>query len=149
MTSPIHTRERAKARAREIRSELERAGRPVSHSQALELVAAELGYRDWNTTSARLSNEPDVPFQVGDHVAGTYLKKPFKGRILSVREIGGGAAFELTIRFDEPVDVVEFESFSNFRTQVRITVSADGVSTFRTSDDAPHMKVSRTSAGLV
>ena len=112
-------------------------------------MEAELGYRDWNTAAARLSNEPDVPFQVGDLVAGTYLKQPFTGRTLSVREIGGGAAYELTIRFDEPVDVVEFESFSNFRTQVHITVSADGVSIFRTSDGAPHMYGSRTTAGLV
>ncbi|MBK8196893.1 MAG: hypothetical protein IPK75_00890 [Acidobacteria bacterium] len=149
MTSQIFTREQAKARARDLRAELASAGTPISHAQALERVAAELGYRDWNTASARLSNEPDVPFQVGDHVAGAYLKQPFKGRLLAVREIGGGAAYDLTIRFDEPVDVVEFESFSNFRTQVRITVSADGISTFRTSDGEPHMGVARVSAGLV
>lgn len=149
MNTQVTNRDQAKARARELRSELSRAGSHISHSEALELVARELGYRDWNTASARLSNEPDVPYQVGDQVAGTYLKQPFKGRIVSVREIRGGAAFELTIRFDEPVDVVEFKSFSNFRTQVRIIVSADGISTFRTSDGAPHMQVSRTSAGIV
>ena len=60
-----------------------------------------------------------------------------------------GAAFDVTIRFDEAVDVVEFESFSNLRTQVQITVSAAGVSAFRTSDGVPHMVVERTSAGIV
>jgi len=47
------------------------------------------------------------------------------------------------------VDVVEFESFSNLRTQVNITVSAAGVSTLRTSDGVPHMVVERTSVGVV
>src|SRR3990167_455817 len=127
MNTPVTNRDQAKARARELRAELAASGAPISHSEALERVAAELGYRDWNTASARLSNEPEVPFQVGDQVAGQYLKQAFGGRVIAVREVAGGAAFELTIRFDEPVDVVEFDSFSNFRTQVRITVSAGGV----------------------
>jgi hypothetical protein len=149
MSSLITNREQAKARARELRAERAARGNPISHSESLELVAAELGYRDWNTASARLSNEQEVPLQVGDEVAGRYLKQPFKGRVLSVREVGGGAAFELTIRFDAPVDVVEFDSFSNLRTQVNVTVSAGGVSTFRTSDGVPHMVVERTSTGIV
>jgi hypothetical protein len=149
MSTPIASRDQAKARARELRAELAAAGKPVSHSEALERVAAELGYRDWNTASARLSNEPETPLQVGDQVAGRYLKQPFTGRVLGVREIAGGAAFEVTIRFDEAVDVVEFESFSNLRTQVNITVSPSGVSHFRTSDGVPHMVLERTSAGII
>jgi hypothetical protein len=47
-----------------------------------------------------------------------------------------GAAFDVTIRCDAPVDVVEFECVSNLRTQVQITVSAAGASAFRTSDRA-------------
>jgi hypothetical protein len=137
------TRDQAKARARELRAELAATGTQVSHAEALERVAAELGYRDWNTASARLSNEPEVPLQVGDRVAGRYLKQAFAGRVLGVREVSGGAAFEVTIRFDEAVDVVEFESFSNFRTQVRIVVSAGGVSPLKTSDGVPHMVVER------
>ncbi len=149
MNTPVTNRDQAKARARGLRAELAAAGTPVSHADALERVAAELGYRDWNTASARLSNEPDVPLQVGDLVAGRYLKQAFTGRVLGVREVAGGATFEVTIRFDEAVDVVEFESFSNLRTQVTITVSAAGVSAFRTSDGVPHMVVERTSAGIV
>ncbi len=147
MTSPIANRDQAKARARELRAERGASGAPISHAEALEHVAAELGYRDWNTASARLSNKADVPLQVGDLVAGRYLKQPFTGRVLGVREIAGGGAFDVTIRFDEAVDVVEFESFSNLRTQVQITVSAAGVSAFRTSDGAPHMVVERAGAG--
>ncbi|MBY9068451.1 hypothetical protein K1X12_16235 [Hyphomonas sp. WL0036] len=149
MSSQITNREQAKARARELRAELAASGAPVSHSQALELVARELGYRDWNTASARLSNEPEVPLQVGDQVAGRYLKQPFAGRVLAVREIYDGAAFEVTIHFDEPVDVVEFDSFSNLRTRVTITVSPGGVSQARTSDGVPHMIVEQTSAALI
>ncbi len=149
MKTPVTNRDQAKARARELRAELAAGGTPISHAEALERVAAELGYRDWNTASARLSNEPDVPLQVGDLVAGRYLKQPFTGRVLGVREVASGAAFEVTIRFDEAVDVVEFESFSNLRTQVQITVSAAGVSAFRTSDGVPHMVLERTGAGIV
>jgi hypothetical protein len=149
MKTPVMNRDQAKARARELRAELGAGGTPISHAEALERVAAELGYRDWNTASARLSNEPEVPLQVGDLVAGRYLKQRFTGRVLGVREVAGGAAFDVTIRFDEAVDVVEFESFSNLRTQVQITVSAAGVSAFRTSDGAPHMVLQRTSAGTV
>lgn len=149
MKTPVTNRDQAKARARELRAELAAGGTPISRAEALERVAAELGYRDWNTASARLSNEPDVPLQVGDLVAGRYLKQPFTGRVLGVREVAGGTAFDVTIRFDEAVDVVEFERFSNLRTQVQITVSAAGVSAFRTSDGVPHMMVERTSAGIV
>lgn len=145
----IHNRDQAKARARELRSELALAGTPISHSEALERVAWELGYRDWNTASARLSNEPEIPLMVGDLVAGRYLKKPFTGRVLAVREIAGGSAFEITLDFDEPVDVVEFESFSAFRKRINATVSSGGVSFTKTSDGVPHLVVERTSIGLI
>ncbi len=149
MPITMNNREQAKARARELRAELAAAGTPVSHSEALERVAAELGYRDWNTASARLSNEPEIPLQVGDRVGGTYLKQSFNGRVLAVRELAGGSAFEVTIDFDEPVDVVEFDSFSAFRKRVKATVSPGGISFAKTSDGVPHMVVERTSTGLV
>ena len=137
------TRDEAKRRAFALRDELKSKGAPISHAEALEKVAAELGYRDWNTASARLSNEPDRPLQVGDRVAGRYLKKPFAGRVLAVREVFGDQGYEVTIHFDEPVDVVEFESFSAFRQRVNGTVSKDGVSWTKTSDGEPHLRVTR------
>ena len=145
----LSTRDLAKARAREIRADLAKAGTPISHSEALEWVAKELGYRDWNTASARLSNMPEVVLQVGDQVAGRYLKQAFDGRVLAVREMAGGTAFEVTLEFDEPVDVVEFDSFSNFRQRITTTVSSGGVSFSKTSDGVPHLTVERTSIGLV
>lgn len=145
MTSPRRpaTRDEAKRRAFALRDELKAQGTPISHAEALEKVAAELGYRDWNTASARLSNEPERPLQVGDRVAGQYLKKPFAGRVLAVREMLGGQGYEVTLHFDQPVDVVEFDSFSAMRQRVHGTVSKDGVSWTKTSDGEPHLRVTR------
>lgn len=137
------TRAQAKQRAAEIRAQEAARGQGISHSAALERVAAELGYRDWNTASARLSNLPAAPFALGERVEGRYLKQPFAGRVLALRELSGGAAFEVTLAFDEPVDVVSFDSFSAFRSRVTVTVSADGVSPAKTSDGVPHLTVAR------
>jgi hypothetical protein len=49
----------AKRAARVLRTELD-SGPPVtSHSRALEVVAHQLGFRDWNTASDRLSQESE------------------------------------------------------------------------------------------
>lgn len=137
------TREQAKQRAHAVRAEHTARGIAMSHSAALEKVAAELGFRDWNTASARLSNLPEVPLQVGDRVAGNYLKQPFAGRVLGVREVYGGGSFEVTLQFDTPVDVVSFDSFSAFRHRVTATIGRDGVSAAKTSDGGPHLEVVR------
>lgn len=142
ITSLPATLAQAREQARLLRAELASAGEAISHSQALERVARKLGYRDWNTAAARLSNAPE-PLQVGDRVAGRYLKQPFEGRIIAVSEQNGGASFEGTVHFDQPVDVVTFESFSAFRQRVTATVGPDGVSARKTSDGAPHMVIAR------
>lgn len=41
-----------KAMARRLRTRLEADGVTITHSQSLELLAASLGYRDWNTYAA-------------------------------------------------------------------------------------------------
>ncbi|MGB3627543.1 MAG: glyoxalase superfamily protein [Henriciella sp.] len=146
---PARTREQAKARARQLRSELAAAGQSISHAKALEKVAHELGYRDWNTASARLSNQPEVPLQVGDRVSGHYLKQPFEGRVHAVRELAGGIGYEVTLHFDTPVDVVEFESFSGLRQRVSAMISEDGVSWNKTSDGVPHLVVQPEDALIV
>lgn len=149
MTPQINTRAQAKARAREVRAEAARNGRSLSHANALEAVARELGYRDWNTASAKLSNQPEAPLQVGERVSGRYLKQPFAGRVHAVRELAGGMGYEVSLHFDEPVDVVEFESFSGLRQRVSAMISEDGVSWNKTSDGVPHLIVQRESAHLV
>lgn len=49
--------------------------------------------------------------------------------------------FRLVLDFDEPVDVVSFDSFSNFRKRVRAVVGPDGHSKERTSDGVPQMQL--------
>jgi len=135
------TRDQAKQYAKTMRRDLASRGVAISHSQALERVAAELGFRDWNTAVARLSNEPEFRIQVGDAVSGTYLKQPFTGRVLALREIGGGSHFQVTLHLDEAVDVVTFDSFSSFRQRVNATINDEGVSRSRTSDGEPHLVI--------
>lgn len=45
----------AKAMARRLRAAMEARGLAATHSGTLELVAAQLGFRDWNTASAALN----------------------------------------------------------------------------------------------
>ncbi|MCZ4280737.1 glyoxalase superfamily protein [Kiloniella laminariae] len=51
--------DQAKSMARSIRAALARDKIDISHSRALELAAAALGYADWNTASALLESPPD------------------------------------------------------------------------------------------
>jgi hypothetical protein len=146
MTSHIYTRVQAKARARQIKAESEGA---LSLAAALESVAKEMGFRDWNTASARLSNAPDTSWQVGERVRGHYLKQAFSGRIHGVRELQAGSGYEVTIHFDAAVDVVEWDSFSAHRQRVTALVSPEGVSWAKTSDGVPHLTVAPESALLV
>ncbi len=52
------TLDQAKAMAKRLRSSLATRDIDMSHSTALELIAAELGYNDWNTAAAKLKNDP-------------------------------------------------------------------------------------------
>jgi catechol 2,3-dioxygenase-like lactoylglutathione lyase family enzyme len=51
------TIQKAKQMAKTLRASLEDRNQGVSHSAALELVAQQLGYKDWNTASAMLEEE--------------------------------------------------------------------------------------------
>ncbi|MHA7900446.1 MAG: glyoxalase superfamily protein [Henriciella sp.] len=146
MTSHIYTRVQAKARAKQIKTE---SLQPISLAIALEQVAQDMGFRDWNTASARLSNGPDTHWQIGERVSGHYLKQPFTGRIHGVRELQAGSGYEVTIHFDDPVDVVAWESFSAHRQRVTATVSPEGISWAKTSDGVPHLLVAAESALMV
>lgn len=50
--------EHAKQMAKRLRTVLEARGQEVTHSTALELVAQQLGYKNWNTASALLPRKP-------------------------------------------------------------------------------------------
>ena len=82
-------------------------------------------------------------------MSGLYLKKPFTGKLLSVRSLNAGGAFEIAVHFDDPVDVVDWESFSALRQRVKATVSANGVSWTKTSDGEPHMRLEVKATSIV
>lgn len=64
-----------KDQARRLRSRLASEGDEVTHSKSLELVAAQYGYRDWNTLHAAVGNRPAFnPWMLGARVKGRYLR---------------------------------------------------------------------------
>lgn len=133
-----------KAEARQWRADQTAAGHPVTHTQALEMVARFHGFRDWNTASAVLPITRGPTYAIGQRVTGTYLSQPFTGTLIAAAALGAGDHFRLTVQFDTPVDVVRFESFSALRQRVVATVGRDGRSPSRTSDGTPHMVIAPT-----
>lgn len=136
-----------KQQAKRLRAHLASSGQTISHATALETVAHQYGFKDWNTLSAASLTQsearaglPDMSnhFQVGNWVKGAFMGKPFTGEILGV-QLHVSGSYGLTIRFDEPVDVVEFESFSSMRSRVNVQVGPNGVSPKKRSDGTPHL----------
>lgn len=132
-----------KAEAKALRDERSKVGLTLSHGAALEEIAKRHGYRDWNTAAAALPERLASPLQVGWRVKGTYLKQPFTGLVLGVQVMSDMRHYQVTIKFDEPVDVVTSTLFSAFRQRVVATVDIHGVSPAQTSDGQPHMRVRR------
>jgi len=135
-----------KAQAKRLRQELDTPNAPLSHSRALELLARQYGFRDWNTLSAAAERvqrgHNQAPLKIGDMVAGTYLGQPFTGEVLGVHRKGDGHV-RLTLHFDKPVDVVTFESFSAFRQRVSCTLDDDLTAPAKLSNGTPHMRIER------
>lgn len=144
----VPTIEDLKAQAKHLRVQLDTPQNPITHARALELVARQYGYADWNTLCAvskrceqeRARSLSQRPLQVGDEVAGTYLGNKFVGRVVGIRSMGAGHT-RLTLHFDEPVDVVTFDSFSSFRQRVSCTLDEDLVAPTKLSDGTPHMRI--------
>jgi hypothetical protein len=136
--TPLPSLDAAKAQARYLRADLATQGRDITHSAALELVAKSYGQRDWNTLHAAIGNEPRQPVHQGQIVPGHYLSQEFLAEVTDIHQIGDGQ-YEVTLAFDKPVDVVTFDSFSNFRSRVRKVIGTDGQSLDKTSDGAPHL----------
>lgn len=138
---PVHalpTLDAAKAQAKALRASLAAEGREITHSAALELIAKSHGLKDWNTLHAAIGNTPPPPTMLGQIVEGRYLNQPFTAEVLGITQLSEGR-FEITLHLAEPVDVVTFDSFSNFRSRVRKTVDASGRSFDKTSDGTPHL----------
>ena len=144
MTTAYPIIEELKSQAKRLRQAMEARGTAISHSAALELIAQQHGVRDWNTLSAlatRPNEEPIAAISVGSLVRGRYLNQPFTGKVLALAAQPGGGLHKITIHFDEPVDVVTFESFSAFRQRVNCTVDEAGRTAARTSDGRPHLEL--------
>jgi hypothetical protein len=140
-TSVLPALDILKAQAKRLRQSLTAEGNFITHSEALELLAHQHGYRDWNTLHAAAGNRPAAPLALGATVTGRYLGQAFRGEIIALAQLNHGRHYRLTIDFDEPVDVVTFDSFSAFRKRVSCTVAADGRSPALTGNGAPQMAI--------
>ncbi len=131
-----------KDQAKRLRVRLASDGTSISHSKSLELLANQYGYRDWNTLHAAIGNRPaPSPVALGAEVRGRYLGQPFKGEVIAIAALTAPDRFRVTFQFDEPVDVVTFDSFSAFRQRVTCTIDRSGRTAEKTSDGRPHMQL--------
>lgn len=135
--------EALKDQAKRLRNRLQAEGQAVSHSKSLELIAVQMGFRDWNTLHARVGNRPPFnPYMLGSKLSGYYLGQPFEAEILGVQSLGGSPErYRLTLHFDQPVDVVTFESFSAFRQRIHCNVDETGRTTEKTSNGRPQVEL--------
>lgn len=132
-----------KAQARRLRTALTANGQALTHSQALELLSAQYGFRDWNTACAAAGGRPREPFAVGDRVSGVFMSQAFAGEIMALAKLSGNH-YRVTVQFDQPVDVVTFDSFSSLRSRVTCVVRENGIAVKKTSNGEPHLKITGT-----
>ena len=143
VTQHLPTLDALKGQAKRLRSELAATGTQVGHSRALELMAKQYGYKDWNTLHAAVGNRPEpAPVMLGQRLSGRYLNQPFDGEVVGVQAMAEPDRFRVTLMFDAPVDVVTFEGLSNFRQRVSGVIDRKGVTAEKTSDGNPHLVLS-------
>lgn len=135
----LQTLAEAKAQAKSLRQALVAKGTQISHAQSLELIAQQNGVRDWNTLYARLSGAEPTPFNIHDEVRGQYLGQNFSGRIVAISKVG--KSYRLSIQLDQPIDTVQFASFSNMRRRIRGVIDQEGRSPQKTLDGTPQLIV--------
>ena len=61
--------------------------------------------------------------------------------MIGVQVLATPDRFRITLHFDEPVDVVTFDSFSAYRQRVTGTIDSTGRTAEKTSDGRPHMEL--------
>ena len=141
--TPLPSIDALKDQAKRLRVRFGDEGQSLSHSRALELIAAQYGYRDWNTLHAAAGNRPAFnPWMLGSRVRGHYLGQPFDAQVLGVQALSSQPGrYRMTLHFDEPVDVVTFDSFSAFRQRIHCTVDETGRTAEKTSNGRPHLEL--------
>ncbi|WDI32376.1 glyoxalase superfamily protein [Hyphococcus flavus] len=123
-----------KQQAKRLRKGLDEDGDFLTHSESLELIAKQYGFRDWNTLFAAAGNRPaERWFQLGDRVKGRYLGQSFHGEIVAARTMTG-EFLQVSVKFDDPVDVVKFDSFSAYRSRITAVINKAGITSAKTSD---------------
>jgi hypothetical protein len=142
--TPLPSLDMLKDQARRLRSRLEANGETIGHSRALELIAAQYGFNDWNTLHAALGNRRGPEYLApGARVTGAYLGQPFAARIVGIQALTSApGSYRVSLDLDEAVDVVTFDSFSAFRKRVNGVIGKDGVSRERTSNGRPQLQLS-------
>jgi hypothetical protein len=140
MSRTFPTLSEAKQLARTHRSQQAEKGVTLSHADSLEAVARSLGFRDWNGLYAAIAEAPPSWLALGERVFGRYLSQPFTGRVNHLRLVRPGW-FEVELVLDTPVDVVTFDSMSNWRSRVRGVIGPDGHTKERTSNGSPHLEL--------
>ena len=131
-----------KTQARRLRDELAATGTVIGHSRSLELLAHQHGYKDWNTLHAAIGNRPPAsPVAAGQRVSGYYLGQPFDGEVIALETFSQADRFRVVLHFDEPVDVVTFDSFSAFRQRVSCFIGRNGMTAEKTSNGEPQLRL--------
>lgn len=130
-----------KAEAKDLRAERAQSGQPVTQAAALEEVARNHGYRDWNTARAALPERVAVRFQVGMRVKGLYLEQPFRGLLIGVQILGNMQNYTVTVLFDEPVNVTPNFMFAAHRHRVTATIDVHGITPALRGNGQPQMQV--------
>jgi len=146
MTMVLLSIDELKSQARRLRDAMSAKGAPLTHSEALELTAKSHGMRDWNTLAAlagRSDNHDGAPATVGAIVSGRYLGQAFRGEVIALQRLSQSKLYSITLHFEQPVDVVTFDSFSAFRRRVTGVVDGNGISPKRTSNGQPHIVLYR------
>lgn len=140
MSQQLPTTAEAKDHAKRLRAQLTEQGTIIGHANALELVAHQYGFRDWNAFYAAIGNRPPDGWMPSGRVRGSYLSQPFEATVIAVKMLRPGW-YQLTLDLDEAVDVVTFDGFSNFRKRVKGVIGPAGTSRERISDGRPHLKI--------
>ena len=139
---PLPPLENLKQQAKRLRAQMGVDAKPITHSQALELLAHQYGYKNWNVLHAACGNQPPgPPVALGNRVSGRYLGQLFEGEVIAIASLGQKDMFRVTINFDQPVDVIKFDGWSSMRRRVSSQISRGGTSPQRTSDGAPIMQL--------
>ncbi|PTY38471.1 hypothetical protein BGP77_12240 [Saccharospirillum sp. MSK14-1] len=125
MNEPLPTLAENKAQAKRLRQLMAEQGVAVSHSQSLELIAHNYGYRDWNTLSAQL-NKQQSPVVAGSTVTGCYSGQTFRASVRSVQPERLGF-WRVQLQLEQAMDVVTSSRFSSIRRRLTATINHQGV----------------------